>query len=547
MKNLTIGKRITLGFSALLLIITLLGAASWYQSHQVSTSVSDMTEDSLPGVKMTSDMVIEALHCRMANFRHLLAKDPAEMAQAETQLAEFSTKLDAVQASYLKTVDGEEEHAITDKMTGLLADWRESALQMRKLSAAQKKDEAAAFMLGTVSKKYAAYEESVVAARGFNLKQSDNVTSDIQSTLSLARLMSLATVVGSLVIGLAMALGIIRSVSKALGDLSNVLGDGANQVAAAASEVSSSSQSLAEGASEQAASLEETGASLEEMTSMTKRNADNATSAKDTAVQARQSADAGAEQMKTLLSSMEAIKVASEDITKILKNIDEIAFQTNILALNAAVEAARAGEAGAGFAVVADEVRNLAQRCAAAAKETAIKIEDSVAKSQQGTLISNDVAKSFGEIQSKVRQLDQLVAEIASASNEQSQGITQVNNAVTQMDKVTQGTAASAEECASASEELSAQAETMKDAVSSLQKLVKGDSGTKSARAPRAIATAKPKAVVKKSAPQARKVSAPAPSRNSPSNREKPELALAAPGSSRKSTEIPMEDDFKNF
>ncbi|MBI3885888.1 MAG: chemotaxis protein [Opitutae bacterium] len=276
----------------------------------------------------------------------------------------------------------------------------------------------------------------------------------------------------AIVLSIVLSIFIIRGVSRTLTDIARLLSDGADQVAAASGQVSAASQSLAEGSSEQAASLEETSASLEEMSSMTKRNAESAVSAKTAAGQASGSADTGAQQMRAMVTAMDAIKTASTDISKILKTIDEIAFQTNILALNAAVEAARAGEAGAGFAVVADEVRALAQRCAAAAKETALKIDDSVAKSQQGAQISAEVAKSFTTIQDQVRQLDQLVAEIAGASTEQSQGIGQVTTAVSQMDKVTQSNAANAEETASASEELNAQAEMLKEAVGSLQKLV---------------------------------------------------------------------------
>ena len=245
-----------------------------------------------------------------------------------------------------------------------------------------------------------------------------------------------------------------------------------DSVSSAASQVAEASQTLAEGASEQAASLEETSSSLEEITSMTKQNVEAAQHARDSAAQVRSSADAGAKHVQSMQSAMEAINSASRDITKILKTIDEIAFQTNILALNAAVEAARAGEAGAGFAVVAEEVRALAQRCASAARETAGKIEEAVAKSQNGVQISGDVARSFAAVQEQIRALDPLVAGIAVASKEQSEGIGQVTIAVSQMDLVTQSNAASAEETAAAAQALSSQSISLNEAVIRLQKLV---------------------------------------------------------------------------
>ena len=205
---------------------------------------------------------------------------------------------------------------------------------------------------------------------------------------------------------------------------------------------------------------------------MTKANAENAGKGNELSKQTRAAAEQGVSDVKQMSSAMEIIKASSHDIAKIIKTIDEIAFQTNILALNAAVEAARAGEAGAGFAVVADEVRALAQRSAVAAKETAAKIDDSVAKSQQGARISTEVAKSFETIQQQVLQLDALVGEIATASNEQSLGIGQVTTAVSQMDRITQSNAASAEETAAASQDLNAQAAVLSDAVQSLQELI---------------------------------------------------------------------------
>jgi methyl-accepting chemotaxis protein len=205
---------------------------------------------------------------------------------------------------------------------------------------------------------------------------------------------------------------------------------------------------------------------------MTKRNAVNAQEAKSAATRTRESADEGELQMKAMQESIAAISSASQDITKILKTIDEIAFQTNILALNAAVEAARAGEAGAGFAVVADEVRALAQRSAVAAKETADKIGDSVEKSRVGVRVSAEVATTFATIQKNIVSFDSLASEIASASGEQSQGIDQINVAISQIDQVTQTNASAAEETASASEELNAQAISLKHAVEQVNVLV---------------------------------------------------------------------------
>ena len=256
--------------------------------------------------------------------------------------------------------------------------------------------------------------------------------------------------------------------------LADTLGQVTHSLIGSAGQVSSASQSLAEGAGEQAASLEETSSSLEEMSSMTKRNAENAQKANDLAKQARSAADKGVGDMQAMSAAMEAIKISSDDIAKIIKTIDEIAFQTNILALNAAVEAARAGEAGMGFAVVADEVRNLAQRSAQAAKETAAKIEGAITKTAQGVELSGKVAETLNEIVTKARQVDELAAEVAGASHEQTQGITQINTAVGQMDKVTQSNAANAEESAAAAQELNAQAAAMKECVAELLHLVGG-------------------------------------------------------------------------
>ncbi len=268
---------------------------------------------------------------------------------------------------------------------------------------------------------------------------------------------------------------IVRSITGPLRGIIRELTAGAEQTTNSAGQVSAASYFLADGASAQAAALEETSAALEEMSSMTKRNAEAAGKVKTFGSEARNAGDLGLKDMAALVAAMDDIKRSSGDIAKIINTIDEIAFQTNILALNAAVEAARAGEAGAGFAVVADEVRNLAQRCARAARETAGKIEDAVHKSARGADISAKVATSLEEIVGKARHVDELAGEVATASQEQSQGIAQVNIALTQMDKVTQSNAATAEESAAAAAELTSQAEALKEAVVHLLRLVDGE------------------------------------------------------------------------
>lgn len=387
-------------------------------------------------------------------------------------------------------------------------------------------------------------EKAATAIAGAGIAKTVSYSGGASTTLKSSVLTLLLGLVGALVTGILVAFLIIRGTTRVLNSVTETLGSGAEQTASAAGQVAMASQSLAEGASEQAAALEETGASLEEMASMTKRNADNAQDAKAVAVQAREFADLGARQMKNLLVAMDSIQQASEEITKILKNIDEIAFQTNILALNAAVEAARAGEAGAGFAVVADEVRNLAQRCATAARETAVKIDDSVKRSHEGAKLSAGVAQSFSEIQAKVQELEQLVAEIATASLEQNQGIGQVNTAVIQMDKVTQGNAASAEESASASEELSAQAAALKEVVAKLQEMVDGSSVRP---VPPAGAKAVAKALHVKAAPIRKTEPTAAPHRNGSDQRTHENGALASVKKARPGSEIPMDGDFKDF
>ncbi|MCE5266214.1 MAG: methyl-accepting chemotaxis protein [Deltaproteobacteria bacterium] len=297
-----------------------------------------------------------------------------------------------------------------------------------------------------------------------------------------------------------------RSISTPIRNAVDQMSEAANQVAAASSQVSGASQTLAEGASEQASAIEETSSSLEEMSSMTKQNAGSAGQADGLMKQTNLVIQKANEGMQSLTQSMTEITAASEETSKIIKTIDEIAFQTNLLALNAAVEAARAGEAGAGFAVVAEEVRNLAIRAAEAAKNTSGLIEGTVGKIKAGSALVVKTNEAFAEVSTNASKVGELVGEISAASQEQSQGIDQINKAVAEMDKVTQSTAATAEESASASEEMNAQAEQMKQVAITLVSIIGGDGhdgrsiGRESLPAKKSLAQAIPAVTAGKSA-----------------------------------------------
>jgi methyl-accepting chemotaxis protein len=241
------------------------------------------------------------------------------------------------------------------------------------------------------------------------------------------------------------------------------------QVTSASGHISSGSQTLSQGSSEQASSLEEVSSSLQEITAMAKQNNINSKEAWNLAKAAETSVEAGVESMNRLSEAISRIKASSDSTAKIIKSIDDIAFQTNLLALNAAVEAARAGDAGKGFAVVAEEVRNLAMRSASAAKDTASLIDESVKNSDGGVSFNQEVLRRLNEIDGQVKKVGTVMAEIASATEQQSMGVDQVTNVITQMTQVTQQVAANAEESASGAEELSSQAEEMRSMVNAFR------------------------------------------------------------------------------
>ncbi len=304
----------------------------------------------------------------------------------------------------------------------------------------------------------------------------------------------------------------VQKLEDALSQVSEATG----QVAAASAQIGEGSQKLAEGASTQAASIEEISASLEEMSSMTGQNADNSSHAKILADTASESADKGNDQMVQLKEAIDAIKASSDETSKIVKTIDEISFQTNMLALNAAVEAARAGDAGKGFAVVAEEVRSLAQRSAEAAKTTAELIDGAGRNVDKGVTFTENVQVILTEINEGSSKVTDLITEIAAASKEQSEGISQITTAVDGMNRVTQENAASSEESSAAASELNGQVVQLRDMIGEFD-LTEVSQGSGRATKPR---------------------------RSSPTpNRPDPAPARAASSAAKPAVAFPLDDD----
>lgn len=317
-------------------------------------------------------------------------------------------------------------------------------------------------------------ENILEALSDYNEKVASDIKLRVEENEKIANMILVSTNLVALILLLSLGYMIAGMITKPIKHAIDSLNMETEEVSAAACQVSAASQTLATGASQQAAAIQETSATLEETSSMVHQNKENTQQAAVLARQAKQYAEQSDVEMTKMSESMMNLKNSSNEIAKIIKVIDEIAFQTNLLSLNAAVEAARAGDAGKGFAVVAEEVRNLAQRSAQAAKDTTIIIESNIELSEESANMANTVKKSVESIGIEARKVSDLLEEIAVATNEQAQGVLQINKAISQMEEALQANASTAEESAAASEALQEQAVSVKEIVDDLVVLVDG-------------------------------------------------------------------------
>ena len=511
--NLRIGARLGLAFGITVLLVLITGATGWWQASKLDHNTEEIATNWLPSVQTLGEVQSWSNRERRAALRHVLEADAAGKAKQAGILEDIrKNKLPPLEARYVSLISSEEEQRLYEDILAKQKAWREVDDQLIALSGAgeDKFTEARQLSVGDSAEKFGAMMAALDKSIELNAKGSADAFAEAQA-IYRAALFGLASAVAvAVVLAVAMALSITRSITVPLqealvlsqavaeGDLSrqvacntqDELGDltralnrmsanlsrlvgnvrqGTESIATASAQIAQGNADLSGRTEHQAASLQQTAASMQEMDDTVRGNSENARQANQLALQATTVATKGGEDVSHVVATMSAIQESSRRISDIIGVIDGIAFQTNILALNAAVEAARAGEQGRGFAVVASEVRSLAQRSANAAREIKGLITDSVEKVETGTAQVHQAGQTINEVVLQVRKVNDLIAEISASSTEQSQGVGQINVAVTQLDQTTQQNAALVEETSAAAESLRQQAQQLTQAVSAFK------------------------------------------------------------------------------
>jgi methyl-accepting chemotaxis protein len=470
---MSIGKKLAISFGAIIGVSLIMGGTSLKIIYSLSSELTRSVNTTVNSVEQVGALTTALAAMRSAEAGFILFSSLNDASQSESEKQRFRDSASRMRAAIdaVHTAMPGKNAAELGQLEGGHATLLEHFQHMVQACAEQKCNEA----LDLHTQKVLPLNrdlERIAAELGRTQKEmAAGFTQEAERQRTLSY-WSGVVLIGAIV-GIAVIAGfVLRAVNHSLRQCAAGMGTGAEQIASAAGQVAAASESLAQQASSQAASLQETSATTGEISSMTKRNAENTRSATDLVYQGEKSMSEANRRLEQMVHSMREINTSSDKISRIIRVIEEIAFQTNILALNAAVEAARAGQAGMGFAVVADEVRNLAQRCSQAAHDTASLIEESIARATGGTADLDLVAKAIGDVAENFSKIKTLVEEVNLSSQEQAKGIEQVTETMARMNRTTQQTAASAEQSAAAATEMSAQTQSMSDLIVSLRSMV---------------------------------------------------------------------------
>ncbi len=472
--KLTIEHKLTTGIAAVFVLMAAMGFLELRAVHSAAEQFNVAVDKNIRKIQILNGIVTAQSELVSAQRGIVLAGFAKNGEEFEANKSAFSRNFATIEeglAAVRPLLVTDESRVLSSAIRDEMAAWQPHYQDVLRLAAAG--DIAGA---ERVRKDFTAPIYGKIAADARRMVELQNELlaaqkASVEASNASSRWTAVVVLVLCFLTGVSMWL-LIRHVSLDLRRTAAKLIEGAEQVASAAVQVSSASQSLAEGATEQAATLEETSASSKEVSSTARTNTESCHAAAQLVTRAQRQFEAANASLDQMVESMNEISSSGTRISKIIRVIDEIAFQTNILALNAAVEAARAGEAGKGFAVVAEEVRNLAQRSATAARDTAALIEESIATSQEGRIRVDQVAAAIKDLAVEAGQVKTLVDQVNAGSEEQTRGVEMIERSLSQIEQVTQRSAASAQESASAAHELTSHSQAVNSIVKQLTALV---------------------------------------------------------------------------